>query len=565
MTKNSHHGRESLQWKPQCYSQQQVSSGISLFVTGHWTHVARVSQKKEKSIAASTFREEMSDSADVHSQAVAAAVPHQQSTNPLQSKTGELHTKKKEFPAHAGWLVLFGEPFAVDPFKHQEDGKLPELDSEAKYIQRYNVLNANKAFDGYGLIVEVVTASGEVRVQQHIFVAKDPTNPNEEVELSDRKSLYAVIQDIKNELRLFLRPRFEERLRLRCIAEGIHSSNGGESLSDVLTSIGDASVRGMEQEIDAIKRIKRSLTHRPFIRKVVGEFFADKPYVPTITNEKISSYRGLDRAVLRKKSHPNWTGHYFFQQAMIECGKPLARKVSEKCPQAMLRASKKQKLNNASAKQSKSSSDSLKIRKIQVVLSGASPVEMLIPILQKVKAIIDQPADSSNEEDANPSNPNNTSVGGTSNEHENGILQDSELLEAAATAGIHLTHQGDVNQNLIPNIDENVIAEPVVSESTLSGIEVESMMSFCAPSRPQHQEDDEEESSEGEENSDGDEEIGNRNGDGATRRKETDEERDERIERLIDEGPSMMTKNNNDAKFSLADVSEVRASVLFNL
>lgn len=232
-------------------------------------------------------------------------------------------------PACSGWLSVTGFPFEPDPFNEGE------LDSDEKYVQRYFEICGNKCLDNYLFPYTTTNAEGITVTELREFRAKHAAR--EAVTPADRQQLHLCLQQLKEDLKSFLRPRFEMRVLQQARAENLHAANGGETLSDVLDSMARAEFTGERSAIQAIKRIKEGLGSREFIRKTVGEFFHSHGMVARITRKNISVEGSLERIKIRNRPHPDWTGHYYYQVAMLSVGKQLLRRISRKCAQARLR------------------------------------------------------------------------------------------------------------------------------------------------------------------------------------------------------------------------------------
>lgn len=314
------------------------------------------------------------------------------SADPALVKVAAKAVTQLFFPAHAGWCRLFG-PFRIDPFHVKKHEKDYVYDTLAKYIQRYYEICGNGCFDGYLYIVEVLV-DGKLTKVRRVFQSKR-AGQRGEVTLDDRMALWHVLQHLKEELKIYLNPLFEERLRVRSIAESLHAENAGQSLVDVLTSLGDAETRGTQNELEAILRVRISLNDRDFIRKSVRAFYADKPFAPKITNNKVSAKGGIDTVVSRTKPQFDWTGSHCFQVAVICCAKPLNRRVAKRCKKARIRKARGSKGSNAVAL-AVADGGVVELTKllgeIKNILFSADDIELRMPSMQRLKLLFDTPS-----------------------------------------------------------------------------------------------------------------------------------------------------------------------------
>lgn len=298
------------------------------------------------------------------------------------------------FPAHAGWCVLFGEPYKRDPFN------VGQFDSDAKYIQRYNEICSNKSLDNYPYSVSTVNADGLVMRVTRLFKSKDPIQ--DDITLEDRIALYHCLQQIKEDLKIFLLPKFETKVRQQCINENLHDVNGGETISDVINSMARASLTGDESVIKAIKRVKSGLSDRAFVRASVAEFFKNHGIKASITNSKISAEGSLDIIKLRHRPHPEWTGHYYYQVAMLCVSKQLQRKITKRCTEARLRRGRNETLGTSEAtdgdaplpvdndNQQPSVPFVETMTELRGILRAATAIELLMPTVSRLKEVIDR-------------------------------------------------------------------------------------------------------------------------------------------------------------------------------
>lgn len=302
---------------------------------------------------------------------------------------------KSTFPAHAGWLILFGPPYRSDPFKPGE------IDTEGKFNCRYLEVTKGGAFDGYVYQVEVTTEDGGIQTDNRVFVAKD--GMTEPIEDSDRRALFLVLQHLEGALVVFLKPLMEEKLRLLLIQENIHQINGGESMADVLRSIAAAGFRDDPNEIQAIIRCKAALSERGFIRDAVSQFFEDKAYEPVITRTDISTKGGLHCPILVSHPHQDWTGHYYLQVGVTKVAKLIAKKVTNRCKQARIRRAREDANDDPSTEPDDPDLPGLiphpdsttpsreRVQAVRDIISGATQVEMLAPIILRIQRAVRSP------------------------------------------------------------------------------------------------------------------------------------------------------------------------------
>lgn len=306
------------------------------------------------------------------------------------------------FPAHAGWCVLFGEPYQPDPFR------IGKLDTRETYVQRYIEICGNKSLDGYTYHMVKVNESG-VRVREALqFKAKQAGFDT--ITEDDRVHLDACLHQLQADEKTYLQPKFEERLRQLCIAEKIHTADGGVSIGDVLASITRASESGGEANEAALKRVKKELGNRDFVRDTVASFFHGIGLVVKITNNKISSEGGIHNTVVIKRPHPNWTGNFYYQVAMAGVVKPLLRKVSSRCEEVKLRvknpagqaASADASNPEASEGGDEGRADTMAkadrligtIRELKRMMSEAGDTERDMPTYKRMKLALDSVSDS---------------------------------------------------------------------------------------------------------------------------------------------------------------------------